>query len=275
MYGAEDLTGTVTRIASRQNPTVAGAAKLADKKYRDEEGLFLLDGVKLAEEAGASGLTVEYILLSEGAEAKYLDMLRRICGRIYVLSGPAFERVTDERAPEGVVSAVRYSDSVRRDFTESDAAYDGGAVLLDGVQNPENFGALLRSARSFGIDRVICGRGCADIYGRRVMRASMGAALHMGALYTDSAAEACRMLGARGHRIIAATPREGADVLGKFEFRRGDVIVIGNEGHGISAEVMESVTGSVRIPMAEGQESLNAAAAAAVIMWEMYKSTEL
>ncbi len=264
---------SVRRIDSRQNPIVSGAAKLSDKKYRDSEGLFLLDGVKLALEASSSGLTVEYIMLSERAAEKYLDVLGGTAGAVYLLSDAAFARVTDERAPEGVVSAVRYSESVRREFSEEDADFDGSMMILDGVQNPDNLGAVLRSARAFGIGRVICGAGCADIYGRRVMRASMGAALHIGALYTGSAADACRTLAAHGHRVIAASPHEGAAVLGEFRFRRGDCIVIGNEGHGIGADVMAEVGYGIRIPMAEGQESLNAAASAAVIMWEMYKDS--
>ncbi len=264
--------GGVMRITSRQNPTVACTAKLSDKKYRDEMGLFLLDGVKLALEALASGLTVEYILLSERAEGKYFGALSGRGAEIFVLSESAFERVTDEKAPEGVVSAVRYSDSVRREFVSSDADDARGGLILDGVQNPENFGAILRSARAFGIGRVICGAGTADIYGRRVMRASMGAALYTGALYTDSAAGACRMLTARGHRVLAAMPRDCSSPLGEFRFQPGDYIVIGNEGHGISGEVLDETTGSVHIPMGKGQESLNAASAAAVIMWEMYRT---
>lgn len=262
------------RITSRQNPVVSETAKLMDKKYRDERGIFLLDGIKLTLEAVSSELTLEYILISERAEEKYCDMLDGVGAKIFILSSPAFERVTDERSPEGVVAAVRYSDGVRRDMTDGDAEDGAGGLILDGVQNPENLGAILRSARAFGIERVICGAGCADIYGRRVMRASMGAALHLGSLFTENTAAACRRLAENGHRVIAATPREGSSSLDGFVFRRGDCIVIGNEGHGISDEVMAEVTGRVHIPMAEGQESLNAAAAAAVIMWELYKGVK-
>ena len=265
---------TAAVITSRQNPTVSAAAKLSDKKHRDEAGLFLIDGIKLTEEAAASGLSVEYILLTERAAEKYSHTLAPLVGRtrVYILSEPAFSRVTDERAPEGVVAAVRYSDSVRRRYVSADACAPECGLILDGVQNPENFGAILRSARAFGIGNIICGEGCADIYGRRVMRASMGAALHVGTLRTDSAADVCRELAANGHRVIAAVPRDDALTLSDFEFRRGDFVVIGNEGHGVSREVMDSVTGCVYIPMAEGQESLNAACAASVILWEMYKN---
>lgn len=261
-------------IISRQNPIVSAAAKLSDKKHRDEAGLFLVDGIKLIEEALASGLAVEYILLTERAAEKYSHALISAVGRtrVYILSEPAFSRVTDERAPEGVVAAVRYSDSVRRRYVSADACEDYGGLILDGVQNPENFGAILRSARAFGMGNIICGDGCADIYGRRVMRSSMGAALHVGTLFAGSAADVCRELAANGHRVIAAVPRDDADDLSDFEFRSGDFVVIGNEGHGVSHEVMDAATGCLYIPMAEGQESLNAACAASIILWEMYRN---
>lgn len=269
------LSRAVT-VTSRQNPTVSEAAGLGDKKRRDSAGLFLLDGIKLTLEAISSQLTVEYVLLTESAALRYADALSALDDetRIYVLSEPAFARVTDERSPEGVVAAVRYSDTVRREFNAADADTEDCRLLLDEVQNPDNFGAVLRSARAFGMSGIITGAGCADIYGRRVMRASMGAALHTGTLRTGDLAETCRELAKRGHRVLAATPSGGAKSILDIGFRRGDCIVIGNEGHGISREVMESATECFYIPMADGQESLNAACAAAVVLWELYRNVK-
>lgn len=272
--GARAHFASAEIITSRQNPTVAMTAGLSDKKRREAAGLFLLDGIKLTLEALSSELAVRYVLLTERAAGKYASALEPLIGsaRVCILSEPAFDRVTDERAPEGVVAVAAYSDTVRRDFAPEDADAGDSRLILDGVQNPENFGAILRSARAFGTGNIICGDGCADVYGRRVMRASMGAALHTGTLYTRDAAGVCGELAARGHRVIATVPREGATPLSGFKFRRGDCIVIGNEGHGISREVSAAATDAVYIPMAPGQESLNAASAAAIILWELYKS---
>lgn len=260
-------------ITSRQNPVVALLAKLSDKKYRDSEGLFLVDGFKLVKEAAASGLTLAHVILREDAVGTYGDFvteqLRDV--RVSVLSASAFERVTDEKAPQGIIAAVEYSDSVKRSADASGSLPDGQLLLLDAIQNPDNFGAILRSASAFGISGAVCGAGCADVYGRRVMRASMGAALRVGCTYTSDLADVCRRAAASGRRVIATLPREGAKLVYDFDFREDDMIVIGNEGHGISDGVLEAASEAVYIPMEKGQESLNAAVAASVILYEMYR----
>ncbi len=267
------IGGSVDVITSRQNPIISMTAKLSDKKHRDLEGLFLLDGIKLMLEAASSPLTVEYVIIREDVRDLYYTTVHSALpeAKIYVVSPSAFDRVTDEKAPQGVVTAVRYSDSVKREGEVDVSALSGISLLFDGVQNPDNFGAIIRSARAFGVKNVICGNGCADIYGRRVMRASMGAALHIGSTYVGDVVATCRKLADEGGRIIATLPSPTASSLFEFSFRDGDVIVIGNEGHGISDAVIAVATDMLYIPMAEGQESLNAASAAAVILYEVYR----
>ncbi len=260
-------------ITSRQNPIVTYLSKLSEKKYRDAEKLFLLDGVKLVKDAVQSPLTIEHIVLREDAVKLYGEFVfnAQTNARISVLSESAFERVTDEKAPQGIVAAVRYSDCVKRWCSSPFDLPKGQLLMLDAVQNPDNFGAILRSAAAFGISGVICGRGCADVYGRRVMRGSMGAALRVGCFYTDDIAELCRDVSASGRRIVATVPREGASIAPLFDFRDDDIIVIGNEGHGISNELLTLSNEAVYIPMEKQQESLNAAVAASVVLYEMYR----
>ncbi len=260
-------------ITSRQNPSVAYFSKLSDKKYRDAEGLFLADGVKLAEEIAASELTAEAVILREDALGAYGNFVREMLAeaRMYVLSVSAFERVTDEKSPQGIVTAVRYSSSVKREIGSSAELPSGQLIALDAVQNPDNFGAILRSASAFGIGGAVCGVGCADVYGRKVMRASMGAALRVGCSYTGSLPSICREASASGRRIVATVPRQGAKLVYDFDFHADDIIVIGNEGHGISPELLDAADEAVYIPMSKGQESLNAAVAASVVLYEAYR----
>lgn len=267
-----NINQNITILTSRQNPIISSLAKLGDKKYRDKEGLFLLDGIKLTLEAAASPLKVEYVLIREDVRDVYFDTLADALptSQIYVTSASAFERVTDEKAPQGVVAAVRYSDSIKKNDDGELIPY-GNILVLDAIQNPDNFGAMLRSARAFGIDGVVCGPGCADIYNRRVMRSSMGAALHIGSIYTSDLAAYCEKLVRSGKRVISAMPSEDASSLIEFEFGGNDAIVIGNEGHGVSDAVLAASSDMVYIPMVKGQESLNAATAAAVIFYEMYR----
>lgn len=260
-------------ITSRQNPIISTTAKLGDKKHRDAEGLFLIDGIKLTLEAAQSPLCVEYVIIREDVVNAYYGTVKASLpdAKIYVTAPSAFERVTDEKAPQGVVAAVRYSELVKRECASVSDIPKGVSLMLDGIQNPDNFGAMLRSARAFGIENVICGPGCADVYGRRVMRSSMGAALHIGTTYVKDPAQLSRELSSSGRRVIATIPSPDASSLFDFTFEDGDVIVVGNEGHGISDAVIAEATDNLYIPMAEGQESLNAAAATAVILYEHYK----
>lgn len=260
-------------ITSRQNPLISGTAKLGDKKHRDADSLFLLDGIKLTLEAASSPLTVEYVIIREDAADAYFDKIKAALPetRAYLAASSAFERVTDERAPQGVVAAVRYSNAVKKTVSGADEVPDGVTLVFDGIQNPDNFGAILRSARAFGIKNVLCGNGCADVYSRKTMRASMGAALHIGTLYTSDLTGVCRDLVATGRRVIATVPSADAKSLFDFTFADGDVIVIGNEGHGISDAVLSEADVNLYIPMVESQESLNAASAAAVILYEVYR----
>ncbi len=265
-----DKSGVIT---SRQNPAVAAAAKLSDKKYRDSEGLFLLDGIKLVREAALSGLSVKQVFLREDALEAYGETIGTELpeARIYVLSESAFERITDERAPQGIIAAVKYDERVKRTAESASELPQGGLLVLDAVQNPDNFGAVLRSASAFGIKAAVCGAGCADVYGRKAMRASMGAALRVGCTYTSDLVRVCREAADIGRRIVATVPSEGAKLVYDFDFRSDDMIVIGNEGHGISSGLLDAATEAVYIPMEQGQESLNAAVAASVVLYEMYR----
>ncbi len=260
-------------ITSRQNPAVIALSKLSDRKFRDAEGLFLLDGIKLVMEAAASGLDVKQVIMREDAVAKYSEKVTHELptARVLILSESAFERVTDEKAPQGIIAVVAYDGRVKRTLTGEDELPSGQLLVLDAIQNPDNFGAILRSASAFGVKNAICGLGTADVYGRKTLRASMGAALRVGCAYTDELALACREAAASGRRVVATVPRQGAKLVYDFDFRDDDMIVIGNEGHGISDAVLSSATEAVYIPMEKGQESLNAAVAASVVLYEMYR----
>lgn len=270
------------RITSRNNPLIVTMAKLDQKKYRDETGLFLIDGVKLYREAKAAGSDVFAVFVREDAADELISLAGGIAKdtRVIIVPDSVMDRITEERFPEGMVSAVRYSDSIKREESAAgfDAKFYSGRriLILDGIQDTGNMGAIMRSARAFGIDTIICGPGCADVYGRRVMRASMGAALRLMCVYIDNLSDVCRKLLHAGRRVFAACPDGDKPCGGNFEpeggFKPLDCIVIGNEGHGVSDDVLSLCTGRVTVPMSEGQESLNAACAATVILWERYKS---
>jgi len=268
-------------IKSRSNPTLVTLSKLKDAKYRRREGLYLAEGIKLAEEA-LPYASVAYALLTEeameaGGKACQIALEAREKGaRLVVLSREAFEKVSTEMAPQGVVFVLR-EDSDRHETvatgTEREAATRWRRerlLFLSDVRDPGNLGTVLRSSAALGVTRILLS-GCADIYNPKTVRASMGALFRMPLALVEDPTEMIRALQLEGRRVLAAALSGDALTLGAYETEPSDVPVIGNEGHGLSDAILSAVDNFVKIPMVPGTESLNAAVASAVILWEYFR----
>ena len=252
------------RISSRNNPLIIAAAKLNDKKYRDLSGLFLLHGKKLLEEAAASGIVLKRIYAVPSEEG-YAEKLAADTGaELYITEPHVFEKLTDQRAPEGVCA-----EAVMR--KEDPAIPDGSFVVIcDRISDPGNLGTVLRSARAFGAGAVVLSSGCADLYSPKVQRGAMGAGLCVNVVREADTLSVVRELLGRGFRVYAAALHTEAEPLRKTDLSGSCAVVIGNEGGGLTDEVINSCTGAVVIEMEPGCESLNAAVAASVIMYRRY-----
>lgn len=256
-------------ITSRKNEKIIWASKLSDKRKRDAEGVFATDGVKLLEEAVLSGLLVEKIFFTSKALSQYREVLEKASAKEYFLvSDEVFEKLTDELSPQGIFSVIRKPDIFS--FSEN-SINDGGFIILDDIQNPLNLGAIFRCAYSLGSTKIILSKGCADVYNPKTLRCAMGSIFKCNFEVCEDICAFIEKLKQNG-RVFCTHLHSDSHVLGSFAFRKGDSIVMGNEGHGISEKVLSACTGSVIIPMNEGAESLNAAAASAIIIWEMNKT---
>lgn len=266
-----------TFLTSRTNPLVASLSRLSMSKYRREQRLFLAEGVKLSREA-AHLPEVRYVILSSDdgyADTALLDIAETCPDprAVIVLPASTFAKISTENAPQGIITVLSAMDSWHRPWSPETAAETTGERILavDSVQDPGNLGTMIRTAAAFGYSRVLLG-GCADIYHPRTVRASMGTLFRMRIDLCASLADALGTLRLGGRRVLAAALTEHAWPLGQMELKSDDCIVIGNEGHGVGEDVLASSDGVVRIPMEESAESLNAAGAAAVLMWEYYRA---
>ena len=267
-------------ITARKNPTVMLASSLSEKKYRDKHRLFLAEGHKLCEEAVRAGAEVECVLLTEQyAKEHHGDVVKMFEGdryadtRLLVLSEGCFEKISTEKSPEGIILLVKYLDISKRCikiYVENSGSI-GRAILLSSIRDPGNLGTVLRSAGAFGAETVILSDDCADVYHPRAVRAAMGAVFRVPTLRVSDTEASVAALCEGGRRVFAAELRERALPLSDIALRASDVIVIGNEGHGISESLSDACTGSVYLPIAKTAESLNAAAAATVFLWEQSK----
>ncbi len=267
-------------ITSRQNPLLVLAAKLADKKHREREGLFRFDGKKLFFEALSNELPLFAVLLKESSAPAFLEpALQRAQVapmRVAVLPDALFERISEERAPEGVICICRYLSHIHgrlttceNDVTDPFAGY-GRVLFLESVRDPGNLGTVLRSSRAFGVDLVALSDDCADIYNSRTVRAAMGALFSMPTVRVSDAIGTVSRAAAH-RRVFAAALKPEALRLGEVDPRPDDILLVGNEGHGLSEALITAATSPLYIPMETGVESLNAGIAASVLLWEFYR----
>ncbi len=268
------------KITSRANPTVVLCGSLAEKKYRERHGLFRTDGVKLAKELFTRGIVPELVLLRESSLPRIDELIESApdCDAL-VLADGVFDKVSDEKSPEGIICIVKHLDNFRKIATIIDNNgeisgdwKDGRVLLLESIRDPGNLGTTLRSAMALGVDRVIVSADSVDLYHPRALRASMGAAFGIDVDVVPSLTEAVALLRSLGRRVYAAALDRDAIGLDRLTLAESDCFAVGNEGHGLSDEMIAACDRSVFIPIAEGSESLNAAAAAAILLWEQKRN---
>lgn len=267
-------------ITSSQNKYVILARLLSQRKQRQKTSLYRFDGVKLLCEAATKGAQIEFLLVGESAYDAVFDKAEKLYSitpktldcKIIAVSDSVFEKISEENAPEGVITVAKYDTRRHRAVPADEICVGEGenVLMLESVRDPQNVGAILRTAAAFSVDRVIMSADCADIYNSKTLRASMGAVFTLEIDLVDSISAAIGAVRRSGRRVFAAALDGDALRLGETEFCAVDCVVIGNEGHGLSAETVAVCDSSVYIPMAKGVESLNAAVAAAVVMWEFF-----
>ena len=270
-------------ISSRQNSIVKWVASLSDKKGRSESRSFIAEGYKLCFEAAESNMPVTHIFLSESCDDKVASKIKRAYDRdiykktkLIVLSSEAFEKISTEKAPQGVLIVIKYLDF----FSELDIIYkedfflseNEKAVSLYSVRDPGNLGAIIRSAVAFGFEHVIMSSDCADIYNSKTVRSAMGSVFKIKATVVKDFSSFVNSAKLNGRRVLAAELSDDAVALSDCRLNKSDIIVIGNEGHGISDEISRSCSESVFIPISDSIESLNASVAASILLWEQSKT---
>lgn len=256
-------------IRSRNNEKIKHFVRLTGSaRQRRAEGLFTLEGLRLCADAERSGYEISELYLTAEAAEKYaekLTALQKSCACEYLVTPEAADRLSDTVHPQGVfcVAALREQKRFR-------LLRGGKYIALENVQSPENLGAAARTAEALGIDALLLSRGC-DLYNPKAQRAAMGSLLRLPVMETEDMAALLCEARQDGLPTFAAVPDASAKKITEVDFSGGALVVIGNEGCGVSRESREAAGGSFTVPMSGGAESLNAAAAAAIIMWEMMR----
>jgi TrmH family RNA methyltransferase len=257
-------------ITSKANEKIKYAVKLRDSaSFRKAEKLFFIESARLVKDAATSGAEIEMLFVTEEANRKYSDYIESVLKntkKTFLITPEISEKLSDTKSSQGVFALVRMLDKFAN---ISKINYYGKYVVLEEISNPSNFGAICRTAEAVGLNGVIIKGGC-DVYNPKVQRAAMGALFRLDVITTDDLPELFSILKKEGMKIYGSVPDSSAVKITEIEKTGGIVCVIGNEGNGISEETKENTT-LVTIPMNGYAESLNAAAAATIIMWEMVR----
>ena len=245
-------------ITSAKNPKILAWKSLQEKKGRDAQDAFLVEGTKMVRESFSSGFDVLALLIREDYTLSFSVPEQT---PVWHLSSGAFSAVSETRTPQGIAAVLS-----RKLNPLSGKRF----IALDAVQDPGNVGTIIRTADAAGFDGVILGKECADIFSPKVLRSTMGSIFRMGFSMPDDLASFLRDLRTRGFSILSSQ-LDGDLFYERENVSDSFVLVIGNEGNGISEDVKREATHRLRLPMRGGAESLNAAVAAGIMMYELTK----
>jgi TrmH family RNA methyltransferase len=255
-------------ISSKSDDKIKYAVKLRESaSFRKKEEKFFLESARLIKDATLSGAEIEMLFVTEDANEKYgeyIEVILKSTKKAFIISEEIAEKLADTKTTQGVFAVLRVLDKFAN---ISKIKYYGKYVALEEISNPSNFGAICRTAEAVGLDGVIIKGGC-DVYNPKVQRASMGALFRLDVITVDDLPALFTELKNNNMKIYGSVPDSSALKITDIDKTCGMVVIIGNEGNGISDEAKENST-LVTIPMNGYAESLNAAAAATIIMWEM------
>ncbi len=243
-------------IQSTSNPTVKRVRSLLTKKGRRETGMHLIEGERLVAEAISSGAGIDSLFIEEGRE----PLLFPNCS-VYQVTRHVLESMTDTDTPQSVCAAV-----MTPDIKPPDEYPKGLIVALDCVQDPGNMGTIIRTADAMGAAGLLLGAGCADPFGPKVLRSTMGSIYHLPIWHCELTAELVK-LRSQDFRLICGH-LAGNGVLPDPGCRCA--LIIGNEGSGVS-DAVAALCDKYRLPMFGRAESLNASVAAGIMMYEIAK----
>ncbi|MGB6266168.1 MAG: RNA methyltransferase [Candidatus Acidiferrales bacterium] len=246
-----------------------------------------LEGPKLVEEAVGAGLKIEALLVSESGQQAYDRILltARMSGHAELktlhTTDKIFAAIAATETPQGIAALVRCRDwsleDILRGPANSDGAFTGNAplvVVLAGVQDPGNVGAIVRSAEAFGATGVIATRGTADPWAQKALRASAGSTLRLPILRGMAAPMVLMQLRVAGVQVLATASRASAASRQSKDLRSPIAIFIGSEGAGLSDDILKAADASISIPISGQVDSLNAAVAAAVLLYEVARQRQ-
>ena len=251
-------------ITSTSNPQVKNLLQLQKKsKVRNEEQVFIVEGLRMFMEVPQD--QVKKVYVSESLYNKKKEELHLERFPVEVLADKVFQHVSDTKTPQGILCVVKQRKYEIEDLISKENPH---FIVLDNLQDPGNLGTIVRTAEGAGVTAVFMSSDCVDIYNPKTIRSTMGALYRMPFVYVEDLRETIHTLKEKNIKSYAAH-LDGKNTYDKEDYRQGTAFLIGNEGNGLREEIAQCADTWIRIPMCGQVESLNAAVAATVLMFEV------
>lgn len=253
-------------IESKNNKIIKLCNKLQNKKYRDKENMYLIEGPNLLEEAIKTGQEIVCVLVDE-AEHRASEVLTH-CQSINIVSHSIFKEIADTQNSQGIIALVRRNHEDLNSCCQL-LNEGGNALVMDLVQDPGNVGTIIRTCDAAGYRCIFMIKGSCDVYSPKVVRAAAGSLFRVPIFYVDY--EQCKKILREAKKKIITTDLKATKTCFDVDLTSDIALVVGNEGNGVSNEAKEMADEIIKIPMKGNIESLNVAVAAGIIMFESAK----
>ena len=252
-------------ISSKDNELVKNVKKLKDKKYRDLENVYIVEGIKMVKEAILENSSIKQIIICDDCEKSDLiskEMMYEIAKYdcIYV-TNKIFKYITEVQTPQGVMAIIEKNNKDKEINYNEDII-----VALDDIQDPGNLGTILRTIDSIGLSQILVSKGTADAYNPKVVRSTMGAIYRVKVIECDNLKETLKEIKKNKFKILVTSLDDSKSVYDIKYYKK--VIVIGNEANGVEEEIVKLADEKIKIPMLGKAESLNASVATGVVLYE-------
>ncbi len=253
-------------LTSVNNPKVKEIIGIRSRaKVRRETDAFLVEGLRMFLEVPAKMILETYVTESFlKKNDKNPAVFKKLKTLSYVLvTEEVLQKMSDTQSPQGILLVCRCMHYAEEEVLKGDFL-----LLMEDLQDPGNLGTLFRTAEAAGVKGIVMTKGTADVFNPKVVRSTMGSLLRMPFIYTEDLAKVIDSLKQSGTNVYGAA-LEGSEEYTKVAYGEKTAILIGNEGAGLSADILSHTTGNIRIPMAGQVESLNASISGAVLLYEV------
>lgn len=255
------------KISSKDNEKIKLVLKLIRQaKQRETNRLFVIEGARLCQDAFKSGIVIKWLMFTETGIEKYKNYIDEITDCTegnYLLTDSVFDKISDTENTQGVLCVCKMPD------LDSKLNLSGRYAAVENISNPANLGAISRTVEALGLDGLfLIGNNC-DCYSTKALRASMGSLFRLDIIPISY--EDIESLKQKGFKFIASVVDKNANKVDKYQFNDGSILIVGNEGNGVSQQLKNLCDDFVTIPINGKAESLNASAAAAILFWEFIK----